>query len=73
MGDPFWEPCWANLYNISVYHSERKKFISDVMNMDRFNKDVEDTEKEGTQRSKDLMKQFLDLAAEDGIYMNIKK
>jgi len=41
--------------------------------MDRFNKDVEDTEKEGTQRSKDLMKQFLDLAAEDGIYMNIKK
>ena len=63
MGDPFWEPCWANLYNISMYHSEQKKFISDV----------EDTEKEGTQRSKDLMKQFFDLAAENGIYMNTKK
>lgn len=67
MDEPLWEACWHNLYYISLYHPNQKKFVTDVVNMDRFSKDVEDTEKEGTQRSKDLMKQFLDLAELHGL------
>lgn len=65
-GDPAWEPCWYNLYNISLYHQNQKKFVTDVVNMSRFKKDVEDTKKEGTKRSIELMNDFLNLASKHG-------
>jgi hypothetical protein len=61
--DHQWEVCWYNLYNISLYHSNQEKFVTDVINMDRFRKDVEDTKKEGTKHANELMNKFLDLAS----------
>jgi ribulose-5-phosphate 4-epimerase/fuculose-1-phosphate aldolase len=66
--DHLWEVCWYNLYNISLYHPNQKKFVTDVVNMDRFNKDVQDTRKEGTEHANELMTKFLDLVSNHGIY-----
>lgn len=67
-GDQLWEVCWYNLYNISLYHENQEKFVTDVVNMPRFKKDVEDTKKEGTKRSIELMNDFLDLASKYTVY-----